>query len=104
MQGQRQNLSMVWGFLHKIIPTEIATPEDAAGIFNHHKKLYFYCHVLRNLLVLYITIQTAKPAGCFNQPNHSYGAGFLTTLLPADAAGQLKQLLLQLLSGTGASE
>lgn len=53
--GQRKNLSMVLGFLHKILPTETIssqTLEDAAGIFNHPNKLNFHCHVLRNLLVL----------------------------------------------------
>lgn len=55
IQGQRQNLSMVLRLLHKITPAETVssqTPEDAAGIFNHHSKLNFYCHVLRNLLIL----------------------------------------------------
>lgn len=50
IQGQRKNLRIVLGFLHKITPTETIssqTPEDGAGIFNHQNKINFHCHILK---------------------------------------------------------
>lgn len=90
IQMQRQNLSMVLGFLHKITPTETIssqTPEDGAGIFNHHKQLNFHCHVLKKIFRCY-----KSP---FRQPNQLAVSTNQTIHMVLDFPSLFCQLMLQ---------